>query len=111
MAISHASAGEVIDVQPLGSKIPDTKTRTLLKTDDLEVLRLVLPAGKQIAEHKARGEITVHCLEGQVKFTIGGQVRDLRAGTMLFLHAGEPHAVEAVENSSILVTLLLNKKG
>ncbi|SMP59702.1 Cupin domain protein [Neorhodopirellula lusitana] len=111
MAIQHAQPAEVISVAPLGSQIGSTKTSSLLKTESLEVLRLVMPAGKKIAEHKAPGEITVHCLEGLVKFTAGGKTQDLTAGQMLYLDAAELHAVEAVEDSSVLVTLLLHKKS
>jgi len=106
MAIHHANSNEVIHIQPLGSKLGSTKTYTLLKTDAMEVIRLVLPAGKLIAEHKAPGEITVQCLEGCVRFTSAGTTQELLAGDMLFLHAAEPHAVEAVSASSVLVTIL-----
>jgi quercetin dioxygenase-like cupin family protein len=108
MAIPHAHAGEVVDVRPLREKIADTKTYTILKTDVMEVVRLVMPKGKRIAEHQAPGEITVQCLEGHVRFTSGGRTHELTDGTMLYLSAAEPHAVEALEDSSVLVTILLS---
>ncbi|QDS94829.1 Cupin domain protein [Roseimaritima multifibrata] len=109
MAINHANPAEVIHLQPLGSKIDSTKTYTLFKTDVMEAIRLVMPAGKQIPEHKARGEITVHCLEGAVKFFVGETPHELSAGDMLYLEAGKLHAVEAIEDSTVLVTIFLNK--
>lgn len=72
----------------------------------MEAIRLVLPAGKLIAEHKAPGEITVLCLEGCVKFTSLGESKKLFAVDLLYLTAADPHAVEAMEDSSILVTIL-----
>ena len=90
MSIQHAGPSEVICLQPLGSK----------------AIRLVLPAGKQIGEHKAPSEITVLCLEGRVKFTSQGQPKELAAGDFLYLTAADPHAVEAIEDSSLLVTIL-----
>lgn len=107
MSIKHAGPSELIPLQPLGAKIGSTKTYTLLKTEVMEAIRLVLPAGKQIAEHKAPGEITVLCLEGRVKFTSQGQPKELSAGDFLYLTAADPHAVEAIEDSSLLVTILL----
>lgn len=107
MSISHASPGQLIDVRPLNDRIADTQTRTLIKTDAFQVLRLVLPAGKKIAEHKAPAEITVQCIEGHVKFISSGASQDLHAGELLYLSAAEPHAVEAITDSSLLVTLLL----
>ncbi|MCA9195456.1 MAG: cupin domain-containing protein [Planctomycetales bacterium] len=107
MSIKHAKPSEVIHLQRLGSEIGSTKTSTLFKTEAMEAIRLVLPAGKQIAEHKAPGEITVFCLEGRVKFTSQREVKELVAGDMLYLSAADPHAVEAVEDSTVLVTILL----
>ena len=107
MAIPHASSAQIVDVRPLNEKITDTKTHTLFKTDAMEAIRLVLPAGKQIAEHKAPGEITVQCLEGRIEFTANGQVQALNAGEMLYLDAAQPHAVKAIDDSTVLVTILL----
>ena len=107
MAIPHAEAGDTIDVRPLGSTLAEQATQTLIKTAHLEVIRLVLPKGKEIAEHKVDGEITVHCLEGRVVFTARGCSQELVAGQMLFLAGGDPHAVRAVDDSSVLVTILL----
>lgn len=109
MAAQHASAGEQIDVKPLGNGIPNAKTSVLFKAEDLEVLRLVLPTGKTIAEHKAPGEITVQCIEGRVLFKAMNKTTELTAGTMLFLPRSEPHALQAVEDSSLLVTIVLSK--
>lgn len=111
MAIPHAQPGEVIDIRPLADKLHNTKTHTLLKTEHVEVLRLVLPAGKIIAEHKAPSDITVQCLEGQVKFTAPMGTHTLCAGEMLFLNSAEPHAVEAISDASLLVTILLRKNS
>ena len=109
MSIHHAAQGEVVDVRPLKQQIASTKTSTLLKTESMELLRLVMPAGKTIAEHKAPGEITAHCLEGRIVFSSTGNAQELVAGELFFLSAGEPHAVEAIEDSSVLVTILLGK--
>lgn len=109
MAIPHAQPGEVIDVRPLGSSLATAKTTTLLKTSRVEVVRLVMTAGKEIAEHKAPGEITVHCLEGRVTFTALGQPHDLSAGQMLYLGAGEPHSVKCIDDASFLLTILLQR--
>ena len=111
MAIPRAAQGELIDVRPLRDALHDAKSVTLIRTDHLEVVRLVLPAGKYIAEHRAPGEITVQCLEGAVKFGSGTGVQLMRGGDMLFLSGGETHWLEAEENASLLVTLYLPHPG
>lgn len=106
-AIPHAQPGETIDVRPLGAALPTAKTMTLFKTERIEVIRLVMHAGKELAEHKAPGEITVQCLEGRIAFTALGQTHELTAGQLLYLPASEPHSVKCVEDASFLVTILL----
>jgi quercetin dioxygenase-like cupin family protein len=110
MSIPHAKSGEVVQL-PLGSALQRTKTTTLVKTGDLEVIRLVVPAGKEIPTHKAPGPITVQCLEGRVSFTAQGQSQELHAGTFLYLTSAEPHSLKGIEDSSLLVTILLPTKG
>lgn len=107
MALAHAQPGEVVDVRPLGAALADKSTETLIKTKTLEVIRLVMPAGKEIATHKAKGEITVQCLEGKIAFTACGQTHELTAGQMLYLVTGEPHSLRGIEAGSLLLTILL----
>ena len=109
MSIQHAKSGEIVQL-PLGADLSSSKTTTLVKTADLELIRLVLPAGKEIPTHKAPGELTVQCLEGRVAFTAQGKTQDLTSGQLLFLGAVEAHAVKGVEDSSLLVTILLTRK-
>jgi len=109
MSIPHAKSNEVVPLL-LGNDLSESRTTTLVKTVDLELIRLVLPAGKEIPTHKAPGEITVQCLEGRVAFTANDKTQELTAGQLLYLAAGEPHAVKAMEASSLLVTLLLKSK-
>ena len=108
MAIPHANSGDVIDVRPLGDALARTVTHALVKTDRLEVIRVVLPPGKEMPEHHVAGEVTVLCLEGRLAVTAGGAAHDLAAGQMLYLAGGVPHALRGVEAGSALVTILLH---
>src|ERR1051326_2824646 len=110
MAIPHAAPGQVIELHPLGATLHDAVTTTLVKTAHLEVIRLMVPAGKEIPSHKTSGEITVQCLEGRAAFTALGRTLELGAGQMLFLSGGEEHAVRGIEDASVLVTILLRQK-
>lgn len=107
MAIHHAASGEVFDVRPLGAALAQSVTSVLVKTGALELIRLVVPAGKDIPEHQAPGEITVQCLEGAVDFTADGRTQRLAAGQMLYLTTGVRHSLHGVQDASVLVTVLL----
>ena len=106
MSLPHLKSGEIVQL-PLRAALQASKTTTLVKTADLEVIRLVVPAGKEIPTHKAPGPITVQCLEGRVSFTAHGQSQELNAGTFLHLAAAEPHSLKGIEDSSLLVTIQL----
>ncbi|MBD3673908.1 MAG: cupin domain-containing protein [Planctomycetaceae bacterium] len=110
MALKHAQPGTIIDVQPLGATLRDQKTQTLAKTDETEIIRLVLPAGREIATHTAPGPITIHCIERQIAFSTMGNELEMHPGQLLYLNANEPHSVRAVEDSSLLLTILLSQK-
>ena len=107
MAVPHANSGEVIDVRPLGVALAQARTTTLVKTKTLEIIRLVIPSGRDISSHQAHGEITVQCLEGRVAFSVGNTRRDLEAGQFLYLSPEEPHSLQGIEDASILLTILL----
>ncbi len=110
MAISHAASGEIVDVRPLGGALLTTITHALVKTADLEVMRIVLLAGNELPAHRVPGDITVQCLEGEVNFSVGDVVRVLTPGKFLYVEGGGMHALRVPENSSVLVTILLKHK-
>lgn len=109
MAIPHAKSGEIINLLPDGP-LSTTRTVALVKTGDLEVIRLVIPAGKEIPTHTVADQITVQCLEGRVQFTAKGKSQELVAGQLLYLAAAEPHGVKGIVDSALLVTILLSKR-
>ena len=107
MAIPHATPGQPIDVRALGPRLSGAKTTALFKSEQLEVMRLVLQAGKSLPPHSVPGEITIHCIEGRIDITLDSQSHRLDAGEMLFLARSQSHGVRALEDSSALVTIVL----
>lgn len=107
MAMPHATPGELIDLRPTGASLLETATQAFFKTDHLEVMRLVLLTGERFPEHQVPGEVTLQCLEGVIRLHLGERSVDMVAGTMLFLLGGTPHALEAMEDAAVLVTILL----
>ena len=109
MAILHAQPGQAVDVLPHGSRLAQEKTVALFKSADLEVMRLVLPAGSSLPPHRVPGEITVQCIEGAIDVTVDGRSHVLNAGQLLFLLGGVSHGVTALQNASALVTVALRR--
>lgn len=91
---------------PLGQQRESAQSAVLLKAAGLELIRLVIPADKEIAPHRVSGEVTVQCVEGRVAFTHNGSTAVLSAGDLLYLCPNELHSLKGMENSTILVTRL-----
>lgn len=107
MALTHATSGTPCDVQPLGALLGASRSVALFKSSQLEVIRLVLHAGKSMPPHKVRGEITLQCLEGRLHLELRSGVTVLDAGQLLFLDGDELHAVSAPVDASALLTIVL----
>jgi len=107
MALQHAQSGEAIDIRPYGVAIRDAQSVALFKSAQLEVIRLVFPAGHRMPAHRVSGEITLQCMEGAVEVQGDGRVTVLHAGHLMYLKGEEEHALHALEASSILVTIAL----
>lgn len=107
MALEHALPGQSIDVSPLGERLAQQATFAVFKAQDLEVMRLVLAAGKSLPPHKVPGEITIHCIEGRLEISTPTGKTILEPGNLILLSGGEVHAVLALQPSSALVTVAL----
>ena len=107
MALPHALPLDVINVAPLGDQLRGTVSTSLIKTDRVQLLHLVLAAGQDQPQHHVEDECTIHCLEGEVELVMGSGVRQLRAGNVVVLPPREQHALRARAESAVLVTLLL----
>jgi quercetin dioxygenase-like cupin family protein len=108
MSLHHAESGDLIDIRPLGSMLDQSTSSALFRTDQLEAMRLVLPVGKEIPEHQVNGDFTLQCIEGAVEMRVHGKSQAVRAGEMIFIAANEPYAIRALENASLLMTLVRN---
>jgi quercetin dioxygenase-like cupin family protein len=105
--VRQPKLSEAIDVRAANPSDSTASPASLVKTKALEVRRLLLPKGRAIPTHHAPGEITVHCLDGQIAFTANGETRYVDAGQLIVLAAGEPHSLVGLEDSTVLVTKVL----
>lgn len=106
MALQHASLFEVIDLDmpnPIGSA---STSSSLLRTSQLQILRLVLPKGECLPAHQVPGEITIQCLIGEVSVIASRVECRLSAGQLVALPANGQHSVQAHDTSVLVVTLV-----
>lgn len=103
--------GKLIEIRPAEANLAVSETATLLKTDDLEMIRLVVPAGQNVPTHEFRGQIVVQCMAGRVSVRAMEVTQELRANQLLHYRANEPISVHGVENAVLLVTIVRRRSG
>ena len=106
MATHHASPGEIVDLATWAQDVPNEKTKVIAKTDEMELVRIVLLAGKEFADHKVSGACVIHCITGEIECPAMGATNALTSGQLLYLMPGEPHSVKAIVDSVVLLTII-----
>ena len=96
MIIPQAVPGEALNIRPLDGSLPDSKTVTLVRSDDLEVSRSVIHEGEEEVSCEGAGEVIALCLEGHVAIETPSATHELDAGQLLYLRAGEPHSIRGI---------------
>ncbi|MEO6080518.1 MAG: hypothetical protein ABIQ86_12160, partial [Steroidobacteraceae bacterium] len=111
------ASGEQIDIGPLGaSLLRQAVSTTLIRSDHFEIFRLVLHAGDMVPDHKlpriyeVPSVVTIQCIEGAVAVEAHGRSQNMQSGHMLYLAKGEPHALKAIEDCSLLITMLVGRE-
>ena len=79
--------------------------RTLAKDGDLRVVFVAMRAGGHIHEHQTEARFTIQALAGHIRVRINGELTELTPGKLLVLDRLLPHDVEAVQDSTFLLSL------
>lgn len=78
---------------------------TLAKYADLRIVYMLMKAGTRLPQHHATGRISVQTVTGHVRLHLSERTVELPAGHLLALEQEVQHDVEAIEESTILLTL------
>jgi quercetin dioxygenase-like cupin family protein len=79
--------------------------RTLIREPDLRVVQIAMKAGGRISQHRADQTASVHVLSGRLHLHLPSGLVDLGAGQVLALERAVPHDVEALDETTFLLTL------
>lgn len=80
-------------------------SRTMLKYADFRIVLIVLRAQHRMEEHHTDANISVQTLSGRMRVRAAGKMFEMPTGELLALERGMPHDVEAVEDSTFLLTI------
>lgn len=77
--------------------------KVLMNRPGYRLILLNLRAGQTVPEHATKEMVTVYALAGHVTFFEDKSPYELRAGQLLWIEGGVPHALNAHEDSTLLV--------
>lgn len=95
-------ADEIKKIRARGAEVSST---TVLKTETLRVVLMALKAGARLHEHHADGRLVLQVLEGEIEFKAENAQHRLRAGMLASVEAMVPHAVDAISDAALLLTV------
>ncbi|MBI4397034.1 MAG: cupin domain-containing protein [Elusimicrobia bacterium] len=96
-----ARAAEWVDYQA-GSVV----SREILRRPTGTVTTFAFDKGQELSEHSAAFDALVLVTEGEGEISISGRPHRVKAGEMLLLPAGKPHAVAAVERFKMMLVMI-----
>lgn len=82
-------------------------SKVLVKYPDFRIVLIVMKANSRMEEHSTPARISVETLSGHLRMNVQEKVFDLPTGHFLALDRNIPHDVEALEASSLLLTLVM----
>jgi quercetin dioxygenase-like cupin family protein len=109
--LSPMPAGHLIELQPIGESLGSEFTTTLIESNGVRIIRIVVPSGRNVPRHVGAGESILHCLEGCVELRTRDGKSAVKAGQLIYLRSDEPFSIYGIENSSLLLTVVKPKAG
>ncbi|WP_417777682.1 hypothetical protein [Stutzerimonas xanthomarina] len=104
MALHHAQSGEVVNLLA-HPQTPALHSQAIVSTPELEVMRLCLPAGKQVPPHAVAGAITLQCLQGSIEVQAHDGWHPMQVNDHLYLAGNVEHAISGLTDAVVLVNI------
>lgn len=79
--------------------------RTLVKEGALRITMTVLAEGAEVGTHQAVSPMTLHVLEGRLRYRLGEETFELGAGDLLFFGPGHAQDIHALADTVMLLTI------
>jgi len=81
-------------------------SKTLRKSENLNLTLFAFDAGQGLSGHSSPMDAYVQILSGKMEITIGATAHKLSSGDMILMPAQVDHALEALEPSKMLLTMV-----
>lgn len=104
--MTHSHYDDLVASATIPTSASEHKVDRIHTDTRVNVLRITLPAGGVLADHKARNPAIIQVLSGSVRFRVDGEELTLRPSGWVHVSARQPHELEAREPTVLLITML-----
>lgn len=104
--MSHSYYDDLVGSSPTPTPASEHKVDRVHTDTRVNVVRITLPAGGELADYKARNPVIIQALSGSVRFRVDDEELTLRPGGWIHVSARQPHMLEAREPTVLLITML-----
>jgi quercetin dioxygenase-like cupin family protein len=104
MALKHATSCEVVNLLQTSGSL-GLISQALVSAPRLELMRLVLPAGKLVPRHAVTGPITIFCHQGNLEVQVDADWQPMDTNDLMYLDGDVGHALRALSDAIVLVTI------
>ncbi len=105
-----AEPERVVNLPYPGRNLAKLRKNILLKSDDMQIMQFLIPAGAKIPTYQVQGEMILHCLAGSIDIIVKEESHRLEAGQLFCLALDSCFAVQGIKNASLLATMNLHKQ-
>ena len=81
-------------------------SKTIINKQTGTITLFAFDEGQGLSEHSAPFDATVTVLDGEAEIAITGEKFHLNAGEMIIMPANDPHAVRAIKQFKMMLTMI-----
>ena len=105
--MSTAPKAEILNLAEMVSyQDGSVVSRQITKTEAGNVTLFAFDEGQELSEHTAPFDALVHIVGGEAEILISGKSFHLKMGNAIVMPANEPHAVKALGQFKMLLTMI-----
>ncbi len=79
--------------------------RTLVKAGPLRLTLTLIAAGVEVGTHQAASPMTIHVVQGRLRYRVDDEEFELGQGEVLFFGPGHAQDIRALEDTALLLTI------
>ena len=105
--MEHFKKSEIYELKQLVKYQEGTiVSKTLINKENGTITIFAFDQGQSLSEHTAPFDALVHIIEGNAEIKIVGKKFNLKKGEIIIMPANKPHAVKAINNFKMILTLI-----